>query len=164
MQCHICGKSYAGNNTYYKKHVLVCSITSCNLDNKIDNKIDDKSEKNPKQPIKKAISESIEDNDSSDDNTLLLLKIIGQNKKIINNQKNIMQLITSGMESLKKYPAGLVEGQVVHEPKSGAISKLVNGQKCWFPTPIIYAKYGSPSYTSMSDFILDTIPNGPNFT
>lgn len=61
-----------------------------------------------------------------------------------------------------KLPAGLVEGDVIHCQKTSGVFKIVNGKRSWFPSPAIWAKYGTPQYRDVDCDVIDSIPAGPN--
>lgn len=64
----------------------------------------------------------------------------------------------------KGYPAGLVENEVVRDPKTGRIYRLEKGTKRWFPNPAIFTKHEpSKKYIDIDADILAQIPNGADF-
>ena len=57
----------------------------------------------------------------------------------------------------------IVEGGVYHCVSTGAVYKIENGVKRWYPNPTIYNKYGAPEATSVDCEWLEQIPGGRNF-
>lgn len=58
--------------------------------------------------------------------------------------------------------AGFANGQVVMCPTTGAVYLIGGGQKLWYPSPAVYASYGSPPAANVNCAQLAQIPSGPN--
>lgn len=57
----------------------------------------------------------------------------------------------------------IVEGGVYRCLASGAVYKIENNTKRWYPNPTIYNKYGAPAITNVECEPLEQIPGGRNF-
>lgn len=59
------------------------------------------------------------------------------------------------------YPTGVSEGQVVRDPNSGAIYRLINGRKSHYPNMEVYTAHGKPAFTNVDSTLLSHIIDGP---
>lgn len=84
------------------------------------------------------------------------------NPPFINYPPAVMEQIPTSPALM--LPAGLVEGQVVHDPTTGEVSRLVLGRRCWYPTWAIYQAHGAPPFTNVNHHFLKDIPLGPRFS
>ncbi len=61
-------------------------------------------------------------------------------------------------------PPGFFNGNVIRCAVDGAIYRLEDNRRRWYPNPTVYAKYGRPPYTNVDCNIIDSIVPGPVFT
>lgn len=80
----------------------------------------------------------------------------------------IVVLVISGFfifnNFYKKLPEGISNGDVIHCTENGAIYKIENNQKRWYPNPDVYSKHGKPKSRAVSCNVIAAIPSGPNFS
>jgi len=82
------------------------------------------------------------------------------NPPYVEYDSSILNSIPSGHPIL---PPGFYDGQVVRDSMSGAIYRIVNGQKRHYPDMQIYEMHGAPAFTNFESYTLNEIPNGPAY-
>ena len=71
---------------------------------------------------------------------------------------NFDSVLVNAVTSGNAIAHSIVEGSVIRDPKTGAISRIINGKKSAYPNIHVYAAHGSPAYTEYDASVLNAIP------
>lgn len=69
-------------------------------------------------------------------------------------------ILANLVDGPKMNAAGIVEGAIIRDNKSGAIYIMKHGHKHHYPNMGVYGAHGSPAYKDYDPSVLQNIPNG----